>query len=54
MSEHQQRAFRYRQRAEELRMILPDLKDPHTRKAIERIIRDYDKLAEMKQQLAKS
>ena len=45
MDEYEERAYQYRQRAEELRAILPDMKDPHTRETVERIIRGYDKLA---------
>ncbi|HEX5279446.1 MAG TPA: hypothetical protein VFW28_05170 [Micropepsaceae bacterium] len=39
------RAFQYRQRAEELRAILSDMKDPEIRKKIEKLILDYEKLA---------
>lgn len=53
MNEHEERAFKYRQKADELRAILPDMKDPLYRKILERIILDYDKLAVAQEKLAK-
>ena len=53
MNEFDERAFQYRQRAEELRNIIPDMKDSHTRETIERIIRNYDNLADEQEKLAK-
>ena len=43
MNDNVKFALQCRQRAEELRSILPEMKDPQTRKIIENIIRDYDK-----------
>ena len=40
--------------AEELRAILPEMKDPLYRKILEKIILDYDKLAVAQEKLAKS
>ena len=52
MNDYESRAFQYRQRAEELRAILSDMKDPHTRGKIENLIRDYDRLADAQDKLA--
>lgn len=45
MNEYESRAYQYRQRAEELRAILEDMKDPETREKIEKLILNYEKLA---------
>jgi hypothetical protein len=52
MNEHQKRAVRYRNRAEELRAIIPDMKDPISRETLVKIAADYDRLAETQEKLA--
>lgn len=54
MNEHEQRALKYREKAEELRAILPSMKDPLYRKILEKLIVDYGKLADAQEKLAKS
>jgi hypothetical protein len=46
MSEDLDTAKRYRQRAEELRIIATDDRTGENRAALERIARDYDRMAE--------
>ena len=53
MSDYETRAYQYRQRAEELRAILHDMKDPQTREKIEKLVADYDRLAEKQDALAR-
>lgn len=52
MDGHSEQALQYRQRAEELRAILPDMKDEFCRKTVEKIILDYEKLARIQDKLA--
>jgi hypothetical protein len=52
MDEHEERAFRYRQRAEELRTITPNMKDETYREILTRIAADYDRLADTHERLA--
>lgn len=54
MNEHEQCALKYREKAEELRAILPSMKDPLYRKILEKLIVDYGKLADAQEKLAKS
>jgi len=52
MDEHKERAFLYRQRAEELRAIAEDIKDANNRKVLVQIADDYDRLARIQDHLA--
>jgi hypothetical protein len=52
MNEHAEKAFVYRQRAEELRAMIPDMKDRTYAKILEKIATDYDRLADIQEQLA--
>ena len=53
MDEYEERAYQYRQRAEELRAILPDMKDPASRKTLIKLAEDYDRLADRQEKLSK-
>ena len=53
MDEHEARAFRYRQRAEELRAILTDMKDEVSCETLVKIAADYDPLADIQDGLAR-
>ena len=52
MDGHAEKAFVYRQRAEELRVIAADMKDEANRQILLRIAADYDRLATIQDQLA--
>lgn len=54
MDGHKARALKYRLKAEELRSMLPDMKDEQSRKTLERIAIDYDHLAMLQEMLARS
>lgn len=54
MSEHDKRAFGYRQKAEELRALLPDMTDPAARQMLEKIADGYDQMARTHDSLAKA
>lgn len=43
MDGHKERAFQYRQKAEELREMIPDMTDDHTRDTLENIARGHDR-----------
>ena len=51
MDEYEDRAHQYRQRAEELRAILPDMHDPICRETLIKIAAGYDRLADAQEQL---
>jgi hypothetical protein len=53
MHEHTQKAFVYRQRAEELRVMITDMKDEETHAVLLRIAADYEHLALIQDQLAR-
>lgn len=53
MNEHEERAFGFLQKAEELRAMITDFRDPYTRATIEAIAVGYDKLAKTEQTLAR-
>jgi hypothetical protein len=52
MEGHAERAFVYRQRAEELRVIAADIKDEANHRILLRIAADYERLAVIQDQLA--
>ena len=52
MREYAKRAFELRQRAEELRMIGPGLRDEWTRETFLRLADNYDHLADIHDQIA--
>lgn len=54
MSEHNKRAFDYRQKAEELRTMVPDMTDPVAREMLEKIAAGYDQMARTHDSLAKT
>lgn len=54
MDGHGEKAFLYRQRAEELRVMADDVKDRRTREVLLRLAHDYERLAVMQDQLAKT
>ena len=54
MSEELETAQRYRQRAEELRVIAANEASREHRSALERIARDYDTMAETMEQIDKT
>ena len=54
MDGHAERAFLYRQKAEELRGMISDMKDQQTRETLESIARGYDQLANVQESLAKA
>lgn len=54
MSEHEKRAFGYRQKADELRAMLPDMTDPPARQMLEKIVDGYDQMARTQDSLAKA
>jgi hypothetical protein len=49
---HEDWADEYRQRAEELRATIPDLKDQQTREMIEKVAAGWDQLARVQDNLA--
>jgi cation transport regulator ChaB len=53
MNEYEDRARQYRQRAEELRAILPDMHDQVCRDTLIKIAAGYDKLADEQDQFGK-
>jgi hypothetical protein len=53
MDEHTHKAFIYRQRAEELRVMIPDMNDAHARDVFLRIAADYETLALIQDRLAR-
>lgn len=53
MDEYDQRAFQYRQRAEELRAILSDMTDRYCHDTLETIALEYDRLAKVQERLGK-
>jgi hypothetical protein len=52
MGEYAKRAFELRQRAEELRMIEPGLRDKWTRETFLRLADNYDDLADIHERIA--
>lgn len=54
MNEHDKRAFDYRQKAVELRAMIPDMKDRHSRDTLEKIAAGYDQLANVQDSLARA
>jgi hypothetical protein len=52
MGEYSKRAFELRQRAEELRTIAPGMTNQTTREIFLRIAENYDRLAEIHDQIA--
>ncbi len=52
MDEHEERAFKYRQKAEEVRAMIPDMNDRNIRETLEKIAADYDILAGVQDSLA--
>jgi len=52
MDDHAKMVFIYRQRAEELRVMIPDMKDRMYAKILEKIAADYDRLAEIQERIA--
>lgn len=54
MGGHEESALRYRQRAKELAVMLPDVADKLTRETLEKLILDYENLARIQDNLAKS
>jgi len=54
MNEHEKKALDYRMKAEELRSMIPDMKDQNTREVLEKIAADYDHLATVQMKLAES
>lgn len=52
MDGHSKKAFDYRQRAEELRAMIQDFKDPKTREIFERIAATYEHLANLQDGMA--
>ncbi len=53
MDEHEERAFKYRQKAEEVRAMIPDMNDRNIRETLEKIAADYDILAGVQDSLAR-
>jgi len=53
MNQYETFAFQCRQRAEELRAILPDMKDRYCRETVEKIILNYDNLAAAQEKLSR-
>lgn len=51
---HKERAEEYRLKAEELRSLMPDMTDKHTRELLEKIAADYDQLAVVGEGFAES
>lgn len=54
MNGHKERALQYRLKAEELRAMIPDMKDEQTRDTLENIARGYDRLATIQKHLART
>jgi predicted house-cleaning noncanonical NTP pyrophosphatase (MazG superfamily) len=52
MNDNEERAFRYHQRAEELRATIPHTKDKACRETLVKIAEDYDYLAHVQEMLA--
>lgn len=52
MGEHAERAFKYRQKAEELRAMIPDMTDYQSRETLAKIAAGYDQLAKVQDTLA--
>lgn len=52
MGEHAERAFRYRQKAEELRAMIPEMTDYQSRETLAKIAAGYDQLAKVQDTLA--
>lgn len=53
MDGHAEQAFKYRQKAEELRAMIPDMKDQHARETLEKLAVGYDQLAKAQDNLAR-
>ncbi len=53
MDGHYEKAIEYRQKAEELRSLLIDMKDQNTRDMLEQIAAGYDRLAAIQENLGK-
>lgn len=54
MNEHKERAFQYRQKAEEIRAMIPDMPDDQTRQTLEKIATGYEQLANVQENLARA
>jgi len=52
MDGHKDRAFTYRQKAEELRVVAIGMKDPENRKMMLKMADDYDRLARIQDHMA--
>jgi len=52
MNGHNKKALEYRMKADELRSMIPDMKDRGTREIFEKIAGDYDHLALVQERLA--
>jgi hypothetical protein len=52
MPEESEGAFRYRHRAEELRIIADETRDPKMREVLLGVAKDYEKMAETLQRIA--
>jgi hypothetical protein len=53
MSEHDNTARRYRDKAEELRALIPHTKDENAREILEKLATSYDFLASVQDQLGR-
>ena len=51
---HEDRAREYREKAEELRAMLEDIKDDFARGTLERVAAGYDELAQIQEKLAEA
>lgn len=54
MNGHEERAFQYRQKAEEVRAMIPDMSDDQTRQTLEKIAVGYEQLANVQDNLARA
>ena len=52
MDGHEERAYMYRQKAEELRVVAIGMKDPENRKMMLKMADDYDRLARIQDHMA--
>lgn len=54
MDAHSEKAFKYRQKAEDIRAMVHDMMDQQSRDSLERIAVSYDELAAIQDNLASS
>jgi hypothetical protein len=52
MDRHAEQAFKYRQKAEQLRAMILDMSDQQTRETLEKIAVGYEQLAKVQETLA--